>query len=128
MGIAHLSLSLLTYGNGRLKHEQFYGDFELSVFKFISDFRLTDANIERALRESQIQIHDALLKITNACSPSERAKQKRIEHLLFVLTLVKLKRFLQRLYLTLSFVFDVFANLIVEPTRSARITPFIYFP
>ena len=59
---------------------------------------------------------------------AEQAKQKRIECLLLILALVRIKRYLERLFLISAFVFDFPEKLAVKPTRSARITPFIYFP
>jgi len=61
--------------------------------------------------------------------PAEiKAKQKRIEHLLLILSLVRIKRHLERLFLIADFVFDIPKKLVEIPTKSARITPFIYFP
>ena len=61
--------------------------------------------------------------------PAEiKAKQKRIEHLLLILSLVRIKRHLERLFLIAYFVFDIPKKLVEKPTKAARITPFIYFP
>ena len=55
-------------------------------------------------------------------------KEKRIEKLLYILALVKLKKFLVRLLRVSVSVFTLPEILVCKPTRSARITPFIYFP
>ena len=60
--------------------------------------------------------------------PEIEAKQKRIERLLLILALVRIKRHLERLFLIAAFVFHIPEQMAVKPTRSARITPFIYFP
>ncbi len=61
-------------------------------------------------------------------SPEIKAKQKRIERLLLILALVRIKRYLERLFLIAAFVFHIPEKMAVKPTKAARITPFIYFP
>ena len=67
-------------------------------------------------------------RLTTYISPEEAAKQKRIEQLLLILAIIAIKRYLEQLFrlTATSFIFP--AILIRKPTKSARTTPFIYFP
>ena len=100
--------------------------------------RYTDLRIyDRRLLGTDVGTHVSYLQMALDALAQERvppvhpeveAKQKRIERLLLILALVRIKRLLERLFLIASFVFEIPAKLAVKPTRSARITPFIYFP
>ena len=99
--------------------------------------RYTDLRIyDRRLLGTDVGTHVSYLQMALDALAQERvppvrpeeAKQKRTECLLFILALVRIKRHLERLFLIASFVFEIPAKLAVKPTRSARITPFIYFP
>lgn len=56
------------------------------------------------------------------------AKQKFNELLLLILTITVLKNHLEQLIQFISSLSNAPLKLIFKPTRSARITPFIYFP
>ena len=63
-----------------------------------------------------------------SASPEEKAKQKRIAQLLLILAIVRIKRYLESLFL-LAVSFSILpSSWVCSPTRFARVTPFIYFP
>ena len=63
-----------------------------------------------------------------SASPEEKAKQKRIAQLLFILAIVRIKRYLESL-LRLAVSFSILpSSWVCSPTKFARVTPFIYFP
>ncbi|ACQ94274.1 hypothetical protein Tola_2681 [Tolumonas auensis DSM 9187] len=61
-------------------------------------------------------------------SLEEKAKQKRIAQLLLILTIVRIKRYLESLFRLAVSLFILPAIWVCKPTKFARITPFIYFP
>ncbi|MBB6055275.1 hypothetical protein HNR75_001157 [Tolumonas osonensis] len=71
---------------------------------------------------------NTVLSVDANVSCNKSPKEKRIEKLLYILALVKIKKFLVRLLRVSVSVFTLPEILVCEPTRSARITPFIYFP
>jgi len=59
---------------------------------------------------------------------SDMAKQKLNESLLLVLAFTALKNHIDELIQFIPFLSNTPEKLIIRPTRSARISPFIYFP
>ncbi len=59
---------------------------------------------------------------------TDMSKQKFNESLLLILAFTVLKNHLDELIQFVSFLYNAPEKLIIRPTRTARISPFIYFP
>ncbi len=76
----------------------------------------------------QLEQLEQLERKAVSASPEEKAKQKRIAQLLFILAIVRIKRYLESL-LRLAVSFSILpSSWVCSPTKFARVTPFIYFP